>query len=209
MDRLPEDMEYFELFEEIASIARRSAEKFCSPDDPEEKKQALVLLEHEGDQIITEVTDRLDRHQDPPLRGDPDDIYRLVDNIDNVIDSLKKASVRIVLYELEHISQFNLMGELILQATRKIEEALPLFRKKTKRNRDKIGDICIEISSIEADGDDKECVAISYLRDMEKEGSISVIDFFLTKEVIELLEHALNQCEDVSDFMDTLKKKNA
>ena len=209
MDRIPKDMGYFDLFEEIASVAHRASKAFCSHESPEIKKRMLESLEHEGDALEAEVRDRLDRHQDPPIRGGPDDIYRLVDNIDSIIDSLKKAGTRIVLYELDYFPEFIEMGELIMTATQKIEETLPLFRKKSEKNRNKIRDLCIEIGNVEANGDDTEVACISSLRKQEKQGTLSVIDFFLAKEVIALLEHALNQCEDASSFMETLKKKNA
>lgn len=220
MDIIPTDVGYFELFQEIAVTARKSAETVCSDIDRGKKKKLLTALEKDGDKVVKEVRERLDAHQDPPLE-DPDDIYRLVNNVDNVTDSLKKkVTGLIVVYDLDYIPEFMSMGRLVLAATQTIERGMPLLqyikedviplsrKRKKGGTHEEIQKICTEIIDIESAGDTQEEESLSsiikrYASPEDHWKSIGAV------KVIELLEHALNQCEDVSEFFDTLRKKNA
>lgn len=207
MPRTPKNNEYFNLIEKIGSIAHQAAEIFCSDTpSPQDKKSALIELEHEGDKVTQAVRDMLDRHQDTPLR-DMQDIYHLVNNIDNIIDSLKKAASRIALYKFEYRTEFIAMGRLVLEATQNIKDVLPLLRSIRKSHK-AIREFCINVAEIESRGDRQEEMSIHSLR-LAPLRFKRAPDYADRKEIVQLLEHALNQCEDVSQFVDTLKKKNA
>lgn len=205
-DKLLGDMFYQELFQEIASLARRAAETFCSESDLEEKGQIIEVLEDQGDDIVAEVRNRLDQSQDPPFR-DPAHVSGLVDGIDNIIDVLKRSSKRIVLYEVTYIPEFIILGGLVLEATQHIEQCIPLL-KRPGRNHAKIRVQCMAINQVEERGDDETDCAVSSLLQQTKSGALPELDFHLAKEIVELLEHGLNRCEDLSKLIDTIKKKN-
>jgi uncharacterized protein len=201
------DHDYQELFERMSGILLNAATVFCSDQTPDEKRDIISRFEDDGDEIVQIIKDKLDTFGDPPFR-DKAHVYRLINNIDNVLDELKKAASRIVLYKLMYIPEFLKMGNIIWQEAGVIRECVHLM-SNPGRNRRKIRDKCIEISRLESLGDDltDECVAV--LLERVERATLSAMEFMLIKEVIERLEHGINQCEDVGDFIDEVKKKNS
>ncbi len=61
------------------------------------------MLERKADEVIHEVFRRLNQTFITPL--DPEDIHSLSTHLDDVIDSIEEASHRMVIYNIEPITQ--------------------------------------------------------------------------------------------------------
>ncbi len=208
-NRLPKETEYFTHFELLAEKAHAAATLFLSEViSPQEKAHRLSALENEADAIVHRVIDMLDIHRDPPLR-DGSDIHNLVHNIDNIVDLIEKAADRIVRYHLAYRQEFLLMGGKLKEATGVIVSTVFLLRD-IRRNHEEIKRGCIKVNDCENEGDALHRAALSELMGGAHPRTVEEFSLqFLTKEVLGILERALDQCEDVANFVDSLKKKNA
>lgn len=207
MGRVPRSKGYFELFDGLASQACRAAKVFCSNATPEEKAERLRDIEHEADEAVHAVTDKLNEHQEPPLR-DLDDIQRLVYNMDNVIDCLEEAANRILIFRLTYIPEFMAFGSLALNAAEQIKAGLPLLKKPGK-NSEAIKSVYIRINEIESEADGHHRATLEKLMSTDPETLDEMWHRLKIKEVLQKLEDALDQCEDVGELIEALKKKNA
>jgi uncharacterized protein len=205
MPRIPRDNEYFVLFDQLASYVCEASELFCDPEkSTETKAEKLKAIEHQADEVVHAVVDKLDIHRDPPL-DDMEDIYALVHKLDNVLDYLEEATDRICRYELEYTPVFITLGQLIGEATQEIKQGFALMRD-IKKNAKIIKEAHVKINDLENVGDGIYREALSNTRACY---AADPLGFVLVKEVLDMLEKSLDQCEDVGDFLDSLKKKNA
>jgi len=214
--KFPKDTEYFDLFENLASIARKSAFIACRTGDIsiDAQVEGLTRLEHEGDIIEHAIYDKLNMHLDHPFPGNVAarrNIQGLARNIDNIIDQLKKAFKHIKRTGLA-VSIFDRQLGLIHDATSLIEETLPAFRTLQKMRGGRTSELTIQrahkkLDRIEKDGDKLFDSALAQI-EKKKRTCKKIIDWHCLdreEEVTYMLENALNQCEDVGSFMESLK----
>lgn len=209
--RTPKDQNYFELLDELSKNVVESARIFCAEKNSAEKKAAILFeLEHKADTIVHTIFDKLDMHADPPL-DDRDDIQRLIYNIDNIIDLLEEAADRMVRFHLEYDAFFKQCGDLIFTAASEIQKGISLL-KDIPKNHKSIKQCCITINDAEHKGDVLHRKFISLMaEELDKSpDDIRIRDYYnFYDKVAQLLEDALDQCEDVAELIDSLKKKNA
>jgi len=207
-NRLPKDKEYFAHFEALAVMAHDATVLFLREGmSSKEKADELSALENKADSIVHTVVDMLDIHRDPPLR-DGGDIHNLVHNIDNIVDLIEKAADRIVCYHLAYQPAFLLMGGKLKEATEVIVNTMRLL-SDIPRNHKAIKEGCIKVNDYESEGDTIHRAALRVLMGKEPQTIAEMWQTLLAKEVLGLLERALDQCEDVANFTDSLMKKNA
>ena len=158
-------------------------------------------LEHEGDTLMHEITDMLNRTFITPI--DREDIFALANQIDDVLDMLNAMAGRMKLYKLdpgeEYFSQFI---DLIDQSAAALANALKHMHD-TKRAR-RVLDHCIEVNRLENMGDQVREKAISNLFETEKD-PIMVIKW---KEMYEVAESTLDKCEHVAKVIESILVKN-
>lgn len=207
---LPKDQEYFDLFEQLASISQKAAEIFClTSERPHEKALKIKDLEVLADDVVHQIIIKLNSHRDVPL-NDRHDIRPFVHNIDNIPDYLKEVSKLIAQTDLQYTSQFYDFGKLILDASKKIIEGVALLRIiKTKKGQEGMPAICKEINTIENRGDDLHSIAVPEVISRDASSFKEVKLHMLELKIIEKLEKALDQCEDVANFLETFQLKNA
>ena len=158
-------------------------------------------LEHEGDTLMHEITDMLNRTFITPI--DREDIYALANQLDDVLDMLNAMAGRMKLYKLdpcdEYFSQFM---DLIDQSAVALSNAVKHMHD-TKRAR-RVLDHCIEINRLENMGDQVREKAIGHLFDTEKD-PIMVIKW---KEIYEVAEGTLDKCEHVAKVIESILVKH-
>lgn len=201
--------------EALARMAHAAASEFCDEKvGARGKAEKIKNIEREADKIVRIVRDKLDRHQEPPIRGRRD-IFYFVHNIDNVIDRINDAIQGIAMFNLPFASEFLLMGKLLCGATNEMQHALPFLRtiKKIGRSATGITEAHTQIKEIEKQGDRLRNQILTAF-EVEKKQAAQSVDLmrFHTLDrmetVIEFLERALDQCEDVGNLLESLKKEN-
>ena len=202
---VPKELKFFDCLnqqaENLVTAAKflESAIKDGVLDETEVRK--IHELEHEGDTLMHEITDMLNRTFITPI--DREDIYGLANKLDDVLDLLNAMAGRVRLYKLnpkdEHFVQF---VDLIEQAASALANAIK-HMPDTQRQRRAL-DHCIEVNRLENLGDSLREKAISSLFEQEKDPML-VIKW---KEIYETAEGALDECEHVAKAIESILVKN-
>jgi predicted phosphate transport protein (TIGR00153 family) len=202
---VPKELKFFDCLnqqaENLVTAAKflKSAIKDGVLDETEVRK--IHELEHEGDTLMHEITDMLNRTFITPI--DREDIYGLANKLDDVLDLLNAMAGRVRLYKLnpkdEHFVQF---VDLIEQAASALANAIK-HMPDTQRQRRAL-DHCIEVNRLENLGDSLREKAISSLFEQEKDPML-VIKW---KEIYETAEGALDECEHVAKAIESILVKN-
>lgn len=205
IELIPKELKFFDFLNLQAANLMKAAGYFKAAlkdgvlDEAEVKK--MHDLEHEGDALAHEITDMLNRTFITPI--DREDIYSLANSLDDVLDLLNAMAGRMKLYKLdprdEYFAQFI---DLIDQAAAALSNAVK-YMPDTKRQR-RVLDYCIEVNRLENLGDLVREKAIGRLFELEKD-PVTVIKW---KEIYETAEGALDDCEHVAKFIESVLVKN-
>jgi len=156
------------------------------------------IVERNGDKIHNKIFQQLNKSFITPF--DREDIQKLADTVDDVLDYINGTSQRISLYKPnEFLSIFLDMSNIISDAVKEIETAIVALENITK-NKDKIIQCCININTLENKGDDLYHQCIMELFENEKD----VPELIKKKEIIETLEKCVDKTEDVADVLKTI-----
>jgi predicted phosphate transport protein (TIGR00153 family) len=199
---VPNDREFFDLFEEAAQNVLRGADLLDQMLGgwPEKANLAreLLIAEQEGDRITHDIVQRLNQTFVTPI--DREDILELASGLDDVIDMAEEVGDFLGLYKIEApMSQAQRMAHILLQSTRQIAEAMPRLRKF-----DDISHYTVEIHRLENDGDR---VVREALASLFEEG-IDPMVVIRWKDIYERLEQAIDATERVANILQNIVIKN-
>ncbi len=202
---VPREPDYFRLFSEMAANLDAAAQLLVrfmatSAPDGERKRLAAAILEHEhvGDKIVHDIVQRLNRSFITPI--DREDIYDLVATTDEVLDNIEAAADAITLYRVGEPTQHAREQAAV------IARATPILRECMDHLEHPKGllDRVIAVNSLENDGDRIVREAIADLFD----GSMSCADIIKWKDIYELLEAAIDECEHVANVVESIVLKH-
>jgi predicted phosphate transport protein (TIGR00153 family) len=170
--------------------------------EPDECIGQLTEIEHKGDFIVHEVTSLLPRTLITPI--DPEDIQRLVSSVDDALDALYAASVRLSIYQITEIRKpARRLAHLIVEGAQELDEAMKGLHDK--KQYDQIRERIVRINTIENNGDRVLMDGLASLvahRD-------DIFDFIRWKEIYELLEATTDRIEDAGDVIQKVMITNA
>jgi predicted phosphate transport protein (TIGR00153 family) len=200
---LPREAKFFDLFVDMARNIERASEQLVELlriyDNVPERVLAIKNCEHLGDQMTHGLFTRLNKTFITPI--DREDIHELASKMDDVLDMIDAAASRMVIYKIEKPTEDSVrLAELIHSSTKVLVRALAVLEK-----HDHIMDHCIEINRLEKEGDRVSRIAIARLFDDCKD-PFYVIKW---KEIYEVLEKAIDKCEDVANVIEGVVVKNA
>ncbi len=200
---LPNDQTFFVIFteqaENIYAGAKALTELLEHYTDVAAKAAKIKDIEHKGDTITHNLMTRLNQTFITPF--DREDIHELASTIDDVLDLTDATAGRLVLYRVEQIRPGVLdLAKILLHATEQVVAAVRVLEKHNH-----ILDYCIEINRLENEGDQLCRSLIARLFDEEKD-PVQIIKW---KEIIEVLEIAIDKCEDVANVMEGVVLKSA
>jgi uncharacterized protein len=202
---LPRDTLFFDLFEGLATHGVSCAEHLRQlaknfPDiDPQIKR--IRQEEREADDLSHKALDRLDRTFITPF--DREDIHMLVGQLDDIVDTIDALAKRFPLYHIKEMDPpFIKQAEVLVNVTVVLNEAVHRLRHGHKLSE--LSDRLIEIHRLENVGDDNNHAAVSKLF----EGGTSPLDVMKWKELYDLVETAIDGCEDVSNTLERIVIKN-
>lgn len=195
---LPKNGSFFEYFENHISLTIEACNELLilssKGKDSLECSKKIKEIEHKTDSIAHSCIDALHKTFITPF--DRADIHRLIKRLDDIIDSIDAATLRITLYEIKEIrSEVKEIAEILIRATSEIEKALKNMRNM--KNAKLIEENCRAIYQAENDGDQTLRRALLRLFKDEKD-PIMVIKW---KEIFETLEKASDRCEDVANII--------
>jgi hypothetical protein len=190
---------FVELAENIDAGAKAMLDLLENFSNVQVQVEIIKSLEHKGDNITHSVMKRLDQSFITPF--DREDIHELCSQIDDVLDLIDAAASRLVTYRVESIRPGVAdLAKVLQQATEAVVAAVKGLEK-----HDHVLDRCIEINRLENEGDRLSRALIAQLFDEEKD-PVQIIKW---KEIIEVLETAIDKCEDVANVIESVTLKSA
>ncbi|MDH3292181.1 MAG: DUF47 family protein [Gemmatimonadota bacterium] len=202
MRLLPRTEEFFDLFTEVARRSHEAAgylrELFTSPERLAYCVETIKRLEHEADEITQDVSTRLDRTFITPI--DPEDIYLLASDLDDVMDRIDSTARRAQIFRLgpspEGIVQ---MCDLAIAATGELETAV-----KKLRGKDDVIVHRIEVKRLEEEADAVFHEMLGRLFDTETD-PIAIIKW---KEMFDKIETVIDKANDVAKDLESIALKH-
>jgi hypothetical protein len=198
---VPKEHDYFRLFSELAANLDAAAQllvKFMS--DGDRKGIAAGILEHEhvGDKIVHDIIRKLNKSFITPI--DREDIYDLVATTDEILDNIEAAADMVMLYRVGDITeQARRQAEVIAKATPLLKECMDNLEKPKG-----LDERIIAINSLENDGDRILRDAMASLFD----GEWQCTDIIKWKDIYEILEAAIDECEHVANVIESIVLKH-
>jgi predicted phosphate transport protein (TIGR00153 family) len=205
---LPKHDQFYDFFEKDVENLLAAATLFSelmvdsmSPEERALKIRRIEEMEHRGDEITHQIFSEVGSNFITPI--DREDVHALASALDEVLDYLKGAATRIVLYRVTSIPpEANRLADLILDQVKELHKAIGLLRDL--RNVDEIRECLVRINSIENEADDLFELAIAQLF----ETCTDPILLIKRKELYVSLETATDQCEDAANVVETIIVKN-
>lgn len=200
---------FYELFDKAAVNVSKGAQAMVDllqyyPTALGEKVSHIKDIEHEGDQITHQVVEMINKTFVTPIERE--DIYELITKLDDVIDWIDNASRRLALYKITYVTdEAKAFGQILLKASNILKDNISHLRI-VKNYQKEILPRCVEIHSLENEGDELMRKAMMLLFEGKKDDPIYVIKW---KEIYEQLEAAVDRCEDVANIVEGIVLKNA
>ncbi|MBM4271609.1 MAG: DUF47 domain-containing protein [Deltaproteobacteria bacterium] len=205
MRLIPREEKFYDLFEELANKIEEGCKVFLEMVEKYEysppKIAKLKELEHEADVITHRTYEKMHKTFLTPL--DREDIYDLVNKMDSILDMIEAAAARMILYKVKKPTKVIIDQARILQeAIQKVKFIVHALRDM--KNAKMIIDACVEINTLENEGDIILRTAMTDLFEHEKDA----IELIKWKEIFERIEEAIDVCEDVSNTVEGIVLKH-
>ena len=203
MRLIPRDEKFFDLFGELARRMTNStkllSEMFVQPDRLEHFANEIKAIEHEADNLTRDVIARLDRSFVTPM--DREDIHLLAYRLDNVIDLVDGTARRALMFGVKEIREpAHRLGDVLNRAAIVIERAVSDMRRRA--DVIKSGE---EVKQLEEEGDAVYAEAVGALF----AGKPDPLDVIKWKEIYDMIESAIDECEDVANVLESISLKNS
>ena len=190
---IPQDKGFYDLLSKESATVLRGAIKLeaavKSFDNMEERRKEFKDIEHNGDEIVHDIYDRVNRSFITPI--DQEDLTRLASGYDDVLDFMYLVMNRLVLFEIKAPTQT--MIEFVGIVRESVEQLNSAFGSLNKLDQTTIDRACIEVDRLENEADVllNDSVATLFK-------SQDVISILKLKEIYEHLETITDRCEGVS-----------
>jgi predicted phosphate transport protein (TIGR00153 family) len=200
---IPREESFYELFVRQAEILVQGADTLQDLvqnwDGVEEKARRIHDIEHELDEVTHEVMRRLNTTFVTPL--DREDIHELGSRMDEVMDHMDAASDLLVLHKIEKpLPEMQSQADLLQRACRTTLEAM-----RTLPHFDRLSEYWVEINRLENEADRMYRRAIADLFG----GDFNAMDVLKWKDILDELETAMDEVEDVANTLEGIALKQA
>jgi predicted phosphate transport protein (TIGR00153 family) len=202
---LPRDTVFFDLLESLSGLALAAAEDFQQlvrhfPEITTDVEQ-IRRQEHEADEIEHQLRNRLDESFITPF--DREDIHALGASLDSIVDTIRAIAKRVRVYHIQSIEPiFIQQVETLVSAARAVHDAVRLLRDR--RDLKNLNTRIADVRRYENIGDENHLNAMSKLFQPPAD-AIRIIQW---KELFEMIEQAINQCQDTTVVLERILLKN-
>ena len=206
MRLIPKEEKFFDLFDELINKIEEGGELFLDMVEHYEYSEPKIVklkeLEHEADAITHKTYEKMHKTFLTPI--DREDIYDLVNKMDSILDMIEASAARMSLYKVkipakEIIEQAKILNKSI----KKVKHIVHAMRNM--KNAKMIIDSCVEINTLENEGDIIMRMTMTRLFEQEKDP----IELIKWKEIFERIEEAIDVCEDVANIVEGIVLKHA
>ena len=199
---MPRDGDFFVLFQKQAENIVSGAQAFTRMLEHytgvPEQVQIIKAIEHQGDELTHQIFRKLNTTFITPF--DREDMHELCGTMDDVIDLIDAAASRFVLYRVDSVRPGTIeLTKVLAAATLELSAAIHAMETP-----DKALHRIIEINRLENESDRICRTLIAQLFEEEKD-PVQIIKW---KEIFEVIETAVDKCEDVSNVIESVILKN-
>lgn len=197
------DREFFDMFERagknIVVAAELLDEMLARYPETQHLAQEILAREHDGDRITHDIIQHLNQTFVTPI--DREDVLQLSSALDDIVDYIEEVADYLGLYKIEApMAQAQRMAAVLRDATRRIDEAIPLIRGFKSINEQ-----MVEVHRLENEGDRLTREGIASLF----EAGIDPMVVIRWKDIYERLENAIDSTERAAFILEGIVIKNA
>jgi uncharacterized protein len=198
---IPRERRFFLLFEKEAGLVRETLRELSDSLHDEQSRHARLRdLEHECDSVALEIYNLTNRTFTPPI--DPGDILLLGHSLDGIVDLAEEVSDKIDLYKARPIPEsakqqgdcLARLGSELVEAVKQLDTPSALMPRLQ------------EIHRLENEGDR---ITRGALKNLFNGNNAAPADVVKWKDLYDLLEDTIDQCESVAEIMETIAIKNS
>ena len=204
---LPKEDKFFDMLKEQASNVIDGAYEFKNLindyDDISNSKRIILVkkikdIESKGDDMTHKIISDLDKTFITTI--DKEDIHRLVNLLDDVIDLIYTASMRLIIFKIDKIDSYIMdLTVIVEEVVKKIKFGIGEISKLKNMN-----EFYVDIHTLENKGDDIYHNALAKMFD--KKDAIEIIKY---REIYGFLEDIIDKCEDIANVMESIVVKHA
>jgi len=207
----PKDEIFYNLFEKQAEklieAAKLLDEILKNPQNLEELSLKMKKLEVEADSLGHNVVDHLRKSFITPLEGEDIDLLR--QRLDDIMDSIEKATNRMVLYQIpkpfpKEIEEYI---KIIKEAIEEINKGIKEIRN-VRKYQENLHQLCQRLNYLEDEGDVINRTALRNLMNVAQTNPDKNLEIIKLKEIYETFENAIDRCEDVGNIFESILIKN-
>jgi len=198
---LPQNRKFLTPFGDLAALVVEAAKAIedllTSYDRVPERVRAIKALEHRGDAITHGVLENLAKTFITPL--DREDIHRLATDLDDILDMIDNAAHHIVDYGIgEGLYGARELAVVLVKQANEIQAAMKHLGAHAA-----VLPHCVEINRLENEAD-SICREATVRLFRDEKDPILIIKW---KEILENLERATDECEDVANDLENIYLK--
>ena len=200
---IPRDEAFTEIFirdgENLLAAARALEGMVVTFDRLDERVAEIQALEHEGDEIDTEIAARLERAFITPF--DREDIHELTSRLDDVVDGIQEAAEMFVIYGIVEPTPEarQLAGIIAAQGA----ELLAALRQLDKPETMQAHLRAVHTLENEADGLSRAAIGRLFRERMDPLDVIRFRDLYIA------LEETIDAAEDAAEVLERIIAKGA
>ncbi|HET7583583.1 MAG TPA: DUF47 family protein [Gemmatimonadaceae bacterium] len=203
MRLIPRDTVFYTMFADLAERLVRASrllrELLAEPARLDRLITGIKQVEHEADEITRDIINRIDKTFVTPI--DREDIHLLASALDNVIDLVDGTARRAAMFHLTEVREpaRRLADVLVRSADTLAESVAHMKEPKFVAERSRT------VKQLEEEGDALYHEAVGALF----AGTPDPLEVIKWKEMYDVLERALDECEDVANVLESIALKHA
>ena len=207
---LPKEKKFFDLYE---AMSDKIIEAVCLMEKLKENYGQLPQIarkikkkENEADDIVHQIFNQL-LYDHTRVTEEKGDIRFFAHNMDNIIDSIEKAVNRLCVYKINFLPKGVIEFIPVLKETSlEIKKGVECL-KNLRKNDEELTKCCIKINELENKADQINRKWLEKVLGNPVKGAKDMRQIIALKEIIDTLEYAMDQCEDVANILETFRLK--
>jgi uncharacterized protein Yka (UPF0111/DUF47 family) len=198
---VPQERRFFDLFRQQGELVAESLTELSkSLLEGRSRHPRLRDLEHRCDDVTREIYELVARTFVTPM--EQEDILTLAASLDDIVDLAEEVSDKLVLYRVSQVTEeARLIGECLDRAGVEISRAV-----ENLDGFEGMEEHRLELHRLENEGDALHRDALAHLFGNDDLPATAVVKW---KDIYDLLEQTMDECEHVANVLNTIAIKNA
>ncbi len=199
---LPKQNKFFDILIELAESVLDAAKMLDEMMDKHENfsdySSKIHFIENRCDDLTHQVISDLNDTFITPI--DREDIFSLVNSLDDIVDTIDTIASRLNMYKLKTPLQFGpQMTDILLIQTDVLFDVV-----KNLQNPKMTPDKIVQVKTLETEGDIVFKDALLDLFENEKD----IVELIKKKEILEIIERAVDKCQNAATVIEGILIKN-